>query len=250
MDAIYINTDYSNRVVYSDIDITSQFKNGYRIFKGGHIKDYTKQYGAITKLIERAGDIVCVFEHGVGLLKINEKAIAAESDGGLTYITANTVLPETPFIYSDMYGSQWAESVIKTPSGVIYGIDSARKKIWKLASNFTIISDFRIEEFLHNNLTIGETDILPYLGLKNIATHYNANKSDVMFTFYYKPFTMESTKDCNTGEVVYGEPTNFDKTEIAWNVCYNEILDKFQTFYSWIPIASANIDNQFYSFDR
>jgi len=37
---------------------------------------------------------------------------------------------------------------------------------------------------------------------------------------------------------------------LAWNLCYNEILDKFQTFYSWIPIASANIDNQFYSLDR
>jgi hypothetical protein len=169
-------------------------------------------------------------------LKIREKAIGAASDGGLSYITANTVLPETPFIYSDMYGSQWAESVIKTPYGNIYGIDAARKKIWKLGQNFEVISDFRIEKFLVDNLTIGETDTLPYLGLKNIATHYNANKSDVIFTFYYKPFTVEPILDTCGRVTGYNAPIAIGEDEVAWSVCYNEILEKFETFYSWIPI--------------
>jgi hypothetical protein len=70
-----------------------------------------------------------------------------------------------------------------------------------------------------------------------------------MFTFYYKPYNInEVTDEC--GKVISRTLDTFDNREIAWNVCYNEILDKFQTFYSWIPIASANIDNQFYSFDR
>lgn len=250
IDAPYINTDYSDRIAYSDIDVTGAFKNGYRIFRGNTYKDYTKQYGPITKLIERNGDLICVFEHGVALLKIREKAIGAASDGGLSYITANTVLPETPFVYSDMYGSQWADSVIKTPYGNIYGIDAARKKIWKLGQNFEVISDFRIEKFLVDNLTIGETDTLPYLGLKNIATHYNANKSDVIFTFYYKPFTVEPILDTCGRIIGYNAPTAIGEDEVAWNVCYNEILEKFETFYSWIPIQSANIDNVFYSFDR
>ena len=251
-DVPYINTNYADRIIYSDVDVTGAFKNGYRIFRGTSLKDYTKQYGSITKLIERAGDLVCIFEHGTALLKINEKAIGAESDGGLAYITANTVLPETPFVYSDMYGSQWAESVIKTPSGIIYGIDTARKKIWKLGSKFEIISDFRIEQFLNDNLTITETDTIPCLGIKNVAAHYNANKSDVMFTFYYKKVKiLQKVDDCSKiiGYEIAKDP-EFGEDEIAWNVCYNEILDKFQTFYSWIPIASANIDNQFYSFDR
>ena len=251
-DVPYINTNYADRIIYSDVDVTGAFKNGYRIFRGTSLKDYTKQYGSITKLIERAGDLVCIFEHGTALLKINEKAIGAESDGGLAYITANTVLPETPFVYSDMYGSQWAESVIKTPSGIIYGIDTARKKIWKLGSKFEIISDFRIEQFLNDNLTITETDTIPCLGIKNVATHYNANKSDVMFTFYYKKVKiLQKVDDCGKiiGYEIAKDP-EFGEDEIAWNICYNEILDKFQTFYSWIPIASANIDNQFYSFDR
>ena len=38
--------------------------------------------------------------------------------------------------------------------------------------------------------------------------------------------------------------------EKVWNICYNEILSKFITFYSWVPSFSANIDNIFFSFNR
>ena len=38
--------------------------------------------------------------------------------------------------------------------------------------------------------------------------------------------------------------------ETAWNICFNEVLNKWITHYSWIPSQSANIDNIFFSFDR
>jgi len=113
--------------------------------------------------------------------------LAAEGSGGEVFINNSNVLPETPKILNDMYGSQWSESIVKTPY-YVYGVDVARKKIWKTnGSQFEIISDFRVEKFLVDNLTISENDSVPVIGLKNIVTHYNANKSDVMFTFYFKP---------------------------------------------------------------
>jgi len=38
--------------------------------------------------------------------------------------------------------------------------------------------------------------------------------------------------------------------EKAWNLCFNEDLNQFTTFYSWIPSHSANIDTQFFTFNR
>ena len=38
--------------------------------------------------------------------------------------------------------------------------------------------------------------------------------------------------------------------EKVWNLCFNELLDKFITFYSWLPSYSENIDTQFFTFDR
>jgi len=38
--------------------------------------------------------------------------------------------------------------------------------------------------------------------------------------------------------------------ENVWNICFNEVLNKWITFYSWVPSYSENIENQYFSFDR
>ena len=251
-DAAYIKNEFQNRILYSDVNVTDSFKNGYRIFRQSHYRDYTKQYGQIVKLVEIQSMLLVVFEHGVCLIPVNERALAAEGSGGNVFINTSNVLPETLKVLSDMYGSQWKDSIVKTPY-YIYGVDAVAKKIWRTnGSQFQIISDFKVEKFLLENIPIGENDTEVTLGLKNISTHYNAGKSDVMFTLYYKKkiITKPAEYDKCGKTVTEEEQFIYDKDEYAWNLCYNEILQKFQTFYSWIPIQSANIDNVMYSFDR
>jgi hypothetical protein len=65
--------------------------------------------------------------------------------------------------------------------------------------------------------------------VRNVKTVYNAFKHDVMFTFY---------------DNLYGQH------EKSWNLCWNEILGIFTTFYSWIPSNMENIDNIPFSFNR
>lgn len=69
----------------------------------------------------------------------------------------------------------------------------------------------------------------PIIGIRNVKTHYNAYKQDVMFTFY---------------DNLYGIEEN------VWNICFSEVLGKWITQYSWVPSYSGNIDNIFFSFDR
>ena len=38
--------------------------------------------------------------------------------------------------------------------------------------------------------------------------------------------------------------------EKVWNLCYNESLKHWVSFYSWVPSFSENIYNQYFSFDR
>ena len=250
-DAPYLKNEFQNRIVYSDIQENDAFVNGYRVFRGGHYRDYTKQYGQIVKLVEVQSNLLCVFEHGVALIPIKERALAAEGSGGEVFINNSNVLPETIKVLSDTYGSQWADSVLKT-AYYTYGIDSVAKKIWRTnGSQFEIISDFKVEKFLLDNIPMGENDTDVYIGLKNIKTHYNAGKQDVMFTLYYKKFGYdEYTDGCKEVTRVPVINESLEKDEIAWNLCYNEISGTFQTFFSWIPIQSANIDNVMYSFDR
>jgi hypothetical protein len=151
-----------------------------------------------------------VFEHGVALIPVNERAVAGEGAGGNIYINTSNVLPENPKIISDMFGSQWPESILKVPGKTgdsaqyVYGVDTIAKKIWRTDGNtLTCISDFRVQEFLNKNITPGERELTPKIGIRNVKTVYNAFKRDVLFTFYDNTYGFE---------------------EKVWNLCWNELL--------------------------
>ena len=241
-DVPFIKNEFKNRIYYSDVAQEDAFKNGYRVNQASHFRDYNTELGYITKILsyplsmggQNISGLLIIFEHGVAFAAVNEKQLA--SSAGDVFINNHNVLPQTLSIISDMYGSQWSDSVIKTPYGV-YGVDTVAKKIWKLSTKgFSILSDFTMEHFLNQNIDITERDNQVSLGIRNVKTHYNESKGDVMFTF----INSRSVDSNNTYS------TNFTK----WNLCYNEISNCFTTFYSWIPSYSENIDNVFFSLDE
>ena len=216
-DVPYIKQEFQNRIVFSDIHINDAYKNGFRVLRTTNHKDYPMTYGSITKLIELQNTLLVVFEHGIGLITINNSA------------EYNSQILSDLTVISDTYGSQWKDSILKTPSGV-YGVDTVAKKIWRVRNGkLELISDMKVQEFLNQNITLSERELTPILGIRNVKTVYNAFKHDIMFTFY---------------DNLYGIH------EKSWNLCYNEILQIFTTFYSWIPSDMINIDNIPFSFNR
>ena len=232
-DVPYIKNWFGTRIMYSDIHINDAYKNGYRVFRKTRSVDYTREYGEITKLISLNSNLLIIFEHGIAVAPVNQTAVQ-QTAGQL--VATSRVLPETPTVISDMFGSQWADSVLKTPgkSGdtiqYVYGVDTAAKKIWRTDGNqLECISDFKVQEFLNNNITLSERELTPKLGVRNVKTCYNAYKRDVMFTFYDNTYGFQ---------------------EKVWNLCWNELLQRFITFYSWVPSFMENINNIPFSFNR
>ena len=223
-DVPFLKNKFDTRIIYSDIHITDAFRNGFRVFKENNYRDYPKTYGALVSLKEFNGNLIAIMENGVLLIPINERALAGEGDGGNIYINTSNVLPENPRVLSSNFGSIWQDSIIITTENKIYGVDTIAKKIWRTdGQSFETLSDLKVQKFLNDNINLKESDKIPTVGIKNVKTHYNSFKGDIMFTFY-----------------------NNDK---IWNLCYNERLEKFITFYSWTPIYSENINNIFFSFD-
>lgn len=229
-DINYIKDTFSNRIQYSAMAIQDSYKNNYRYSLNTYFRDYSLEYGSITKLVGFEGYLLVVFEHAIGIAVVNERILQGQGDGEPVFINTQNVLPEELTIISDTIGSQWTESVIKTELGYVYGVDTVAKKIWRVKSQqLEILSDFKVNKFLIDNITLGERELNPIIGLKNVKSHYNNNKKDVMFTFY---------------DDIYKDE------EKVWNLCFNELMDCFITFYSWVPVASENIDTQFFSFNR
>lgn len=232
-DVPYIKNWFGTRIMYSDIHINDAYKNGYRVFRKTRSIDYTREYGEIVKLISLNSNLLIIFEHGVAIAPVNQQ-IVQQSVG--QFIATSKVLPEAPTVISDMFGSQWADSVLKVPGltgdskQYVYGVDTIAKKIWRTDGNqLECISDSRVQEFLNNNITLSERELTPKLGVRNVKTCYNAYKRDVLFTFYDNTYGFQ---------------------EKVWNLCWNELLQKFITFYSWIPSFMENIDNIPFSFNR
>ena len=223
-----LKTNFSNRIVYSDLAVKDSYINNFRTFRKTAFQDYTRQYGEIVKLVNYYdGYLICVFEHAIALIEVNERAVATNSQSGFSYIDTNKVLSDKPRFLSTEYGSQWADSVIQTATGV-YGIDTVAKKIWHYGDSFEVLSDLKLQKFLKDNLDVNEQETKPNVLSLNVKSHYNKHKQDIMFTFF---------------KVI-------DDDYLGWNLCYNEITKKFTTFYSWIPSYSGNINNIYYSFDN
>ena len=232
-DVPYIKNWFGTRIMYSDIHINDAYKNGYRVFRKTRSVDYTREYGEIVKLISLNSNLLIIFEHGVAIAPVNQQVVQ-QSAG--QFIATSKVLPEAPTVISDMFGSQWADSVLKVPGltgdskQYVYGVDTVAKKIWRTDGNqLECISDSRVQEFLNNNITLSERELTPKLGIRNVKTCYNAYKRDVLFTFYDNTYGFQ---------------------EKVWNLCWNELLQKFITFYSWVPSFMENIDNIPFSFNR
>lgn len=220
----YENWNFENRIAFSNIASTKMFTNGFRVFQGLAYQDIDKQFGQIIKLFPYGQNLLCVFEHGLAIIPINEKALLSTQEGLSIHLYGAGVLQEQVSVISPDYGSTWMESLIKTPNAY-YGVDTNARKIWKFnnAEGFVCISDFKIQSFLNEELTIDWNDKF-FMGATNVRTHYNNFKGDVIFTFY--------------------------KGDKAYSICYNELTKTWISRYTWMPLLTANIDNHLYSFNR
>lgn len=223
----YTRSEFANRIMFSNVNMTDAYTNGYRTFQGVSYKDYDKQYGAITKLLPLGQNLFIVMEHGLGLVPVNPKALMQTTTGEAIHIYGYGVLPNEMTIISQDYGSKYEHSVIRTPIG-IYGIDVDAKKIWVFSDKqgFRTFSDMHIETYLKDNLEPLNIE----MGKTDIRTHYNAKKGDLMFTWN------KINKLTNQIEL--------------YSICYNERFDKWITRYDWKPIVSENINDEFYSLNK
>lgn len=221
-DVPFIKTSFTNRIYYSNVFQENAFKNNNRIFLSQNYQDYSNEYGNLVKLIEWFGNLIAVMQHGILMIPVNERALMNNVSGQNVYVNTEKVLPNNPVIISDSFGSLWSESIIKT-SRYIYGIDPVAKKIWRTnGKNFELISDLKIQKFLNDNLNISQADVFSTNMSNSIKIHYNAFKHDVMFVI--------------------------NNSKNRWSLCWNEMLNKWITKYSWFPNFSENIDNNFYTF--
>lgn len=286
----FYKQEYFTRINNSFMQVNGEISNKFKLILETAYRDYDKQYGGLTKIESVGNYVYLIFKHGIGIIDFYSSVTQAQDARGF--------LPEMQVI-SNKFGTIWKDSVLLTPDGTLYGLDSVAKCIWRIhGTEINCISDMKVGKFLIDNLDMSEFTFRPYIGHINIKTHYNAFKHDVIFTYYNDklysvPSIYSDNKysvdeqgyviDIQTQERIYENKklvkgtqllSNYDKetqdwksyselidelpsTECHkwakgtnWSLCFNEDLQEFQTFYDWVPLESANIDNIWFSFDK
>ena len=101
----YIKELFDSRIMFSNVQREDEFQNAYRIFQGLSFKDIDRQYGAIVKLIPWGVNLLCVFEHGIGIIPINEKALIQTNTGQSIHMYGAGVLQNQISLISPDFGS-------------------------------------------------------------------------------------------------------------------------------------------------
>ena len=174
--------EYFNRIYWSKPNVSQAFLNSFRLIYSDQYKEYNKEFGTITKILPLGNSLFVCFTHGMGVLPI-DKSIKSETEAS-PYLASRNVLPSQVTTLSRDFGSMWKNSVIQSPSGIIYGVDTVAKKIWRTqGSSVEFISDHKVTKFLNDFLELSEFDYQAYQGHLDVKTHYNNFKNDVIFTF-------------------------------------------------------------------
>lgn len=131
---------FLNRVMHSEKHIPNAFRNGYRSFLQNNFRDYDSSMGPIVGLFNHRGNLLVVFEHGIGIGGIEQRVETGKDGAGSIFIEPSSVLPPVLQYVSREIGCQDHRALVQTP-GAIYGIDRLKKKIWSFQDGLRVISD-------------------------------------------------------------------------------------------------------------
>jgi len=212
----FLNTEFSTRVIYSELHINSAIENGYRNFLPSAYRDYSQEMGAITAIRSFPNNnnyLVLVQENGIGLVPVVQRDLLADtssSTSGSLYFDEAGILGDIDKVQqlTKQYGSKWLNSIVTTNTS-IYGVDIENTKVWKLNPGLELISDYKIQSWLR---LIKPTYSYKSVNLLNryIYGYYNLGSNYVHFN--YKDVVCSSSVQ--------------DDTPYAWQVDYS-ILEEY-----------------------
>jgi hypothetical protein len=143
-------TRFMSRIYHSEKHIPNVFRNGYRSFLETAFRDYDTGMGSIVAMFNHRGNLLVIFEHGVGITSVEQRVETARDAGGSIVIEPTTVLPPTLTYLTREIGCQDTLSLVQTP-GAVYGMDRSKHKIWRMADKLEVISDRDVSSWLIDN---------------------------------------------------------------------------------------------------
>lgn len=223
-EAPYLGSRYFSRIMWSAKHIPNSFENGYRLWTGLNFQDYPTKFGEIVGVRGIGGFLVVIFEHGVGILGVNERVQTGSDSSGPVFIESSGVLSPHISMKSEKYGTRFKSSIFVTDN-TVGAVDADQSVIWRVAGDqLEDLSKFTIEPYLTRYMKSFKGRRSKILDCDIVSSWDVANRT-VFFSFYRMGGT--------------------EKENVTFP--YNEDGRFFEPTFDGLAYASFNINGELFS---
>ncbi len=251
-----IDTDvdeHSHQIIASEEKIDGEAFDAWRIFKTNDLIEVDGIHGEINKIITFKDKVFFYQSRAIGQVSIQDRAITQDTTGVEVILGTGQVLDYYAYITTTT-GTVHQFSVVATGSG-IYHIDALSKKAGLLSDNPTPLSTIKglsalfaekldgiirvTDQPLWYNPSVTIDSGEPALGVHGV---YDKRNSRVIWTIL-------------DGRVLtLGQGTKLNPYYTTWEennttITYNELIQSFESFKSFVPKLYLEHPNRFLSTD-
>jgi hypothetical protein len=220
---------FPHRLWASKAKVDGEPIDAWRTFKDANILDVEGSYGPVNKIINFQDKIYFYQDRALGIAAINERSVITDSSGVQLTLGTGDVLADFRYV-STTTGTIHQNSVVASNSS-LYHYDVTLRKFYRINANGQQpVSDLKgLSSFFANNVDnqIVETDsTLANAGGIGIHGVFDHRNNRALFTFLSP------------------------KVDVSdFTISYNEMLDSFESFYSYVPRMYLNTGRRILSTD-
>lgn len=232
--------EFPTRIWFTDEHTVGEIQDAWNMTELTSHRDFDDSSGSILRLFSGRGKFYSVYEHGVKMHFVNERAIKeGTSEGDIVLGTQSDVLSPKAYNVSEDVGIQQMDAADESDDG-FYGIDMVKPCMWRVPYGSTKLEDLgttkqvqsRLADFIQNatnNLQTDVTSTFPdnaiSVGGKGIIVMYDRRYEDIYFGFALNQLNDLATNKC---------------------LIFNEKQNRFFTRTNWCPSFYVCINDDFY----
>jgi len=207
---------------YSDTYVPNTNINGLSRFYGDAFDTYDRVNGSIQKLAVRDNYLMTFQELKTGYIPI-EQSIIEDQGGGNPNVAISTKLLNKIRYFAGDYGVGTNPESVARYAGTFYFADPNRNEILRIKEGIQSISQIGMESYFTSKLV------------------FTKNKTNAKILGTYDPRNNEYTVSFK-----YTSPNEASQQTIA----FNENINRWTTFYSFIPDFGGYIFNQYITYQN
>lgn len=204
---------------YSDVYVPNTNINGLSRFYGDAYETYDRVNGSIQKISTRDNYLITFQEYKTGYIPVLQSVIEDQGSGNSANVAISNKLLNKIRYFAGDYGIGLHPESFARFAGTIYFADPNRSIVLKLTNSLQDISSVGMNGYFTKNLSeINNVENSKIIG------GYDPRNDEYIITLKY------------------------DLDEQSSTIAYSELINRWTTFYSFIPENSSYIYNKYFTF--